>query len=241
MSKVHMILQGKGGVGKSMVAAMLTQYKIHQEQPLLCIDTDPVNATFARYQQLNVQKLDIMDGDEINARAFDTMLAWITETEEEVIIDNGASCFVPLSSYLINNAVPVLLEELGYKTIIHTVLTGGQALMDTLQGFDALMKQFPDECRFVVWLNPYFGAVEVEGVPFAKTKLHEKYHHRIAGTIEVPALKQETFGRDFSDMLKNKKTFNEALSDTSLNIMVRQRLTMIKRQIFGQLDAVAEL
>jgi len=236
-----MILQGKGGVGKSMAAAMLTQYKIHQEQPLLCIDTDPVNATFAGYQQLNVQKLDIMDGDEINTRAFDTMLAWITETEEEVIIDNGASCFVPLSSYLINNAVPSMLQELDYQTIIHTVLTGGQALMDTLHGFDSLMKQFPDECRFVVWLNPYFGAVEVEGVPFIQTKLYDKYKNRIAGTVEVPSLKHETFGRDFSDMLKSKKIFSEVSTDLSLNIMVKQRLTMIKRQIFGQLDAVAGL
>ena len=47
MAKIHMILQGKGGVGKSMIAATLAQWKrAHGEAPL-CIDTDPVNATFA--------------------------------------------------------------------------------------------------------------------------------------------------------------------------------------------------
>lgn len=27
MAKIHMVLQGKGGVGKSMIAAVLAQYK----------------------------------------------------------------------------------------------------------------------------------------------------------------------------------------------------------------------
>ncbi|MCP4981471.1 MAG: conjugal transfer protein TraL, partial [Gammaproteobacteria bacterium] len=27
MAKIHMVLQGKGGVGKSMIAAIIAQYK----------------------------------------------------------------------------------------------------------------------------------------------------------------------------------------------------------------------
>ncbi|MCZ2328968.1 nucleotide-binding protein [Bartonella sp. F02] len=55
MAKVHMILQGKGGVGKSMIAAILAQYKASKKHMPLCIDTDPVNATFEGYKALNVQ------------------------------------------------------------------------------------------------------------------------------------------------------------------------------------------
>lgn len=73
----------------------------------LCIDTDPVNATFAGYQKLEAKKLQIMDGDEINPRHFDTLIGWSTAADVVVVIDNGASSFVPLSHYLISNQVPV--------------------------------------------------------------------------------------------------------------------------------------
>ena len=56
MAKIHMILQGKGGVGKSFIAALLAQYKASKGQPSLCIDTDPVNATFHGYQALGYGK-----------------------------------------------------------------------------------------------------------------------------------------------------------------------------------------
>jgi len=241
MAKIHMILQGKGGVGKSMAAAMLAQYKLRQGRQLLCIDTDPINSTFEGYKSLNVQLLDIMDGDEINPRHFDNLLAILAEAEDEVVVDNGASCFVPLSSYFIATDVPEMLQEMGHELIIHTVITGGQALMDTLKGFDALIRQFSGNCKFVVWLNPYFGHIEDNGVPFERMKIYDTNRDRISGRVEIPIMKKETFGLDFSEMLQAKKTFDEALSDESLHVAVRQRLTMIRRKIFNALDNIPVL
>ena len=57
MSKVHMMLQGKGGVGKSFISALVAQYQKAKGQTPLCIDTDPVNGTFHGYEGLNVVKL----------------------------------------------------------------------------------------------------------------------------------------------------------------------------------------
>jgi CO dehydrogenase nickel-insertion accessory protein CooC1 len=67
MAKIHMILQGKGGVGKSFIAALLAQYKASKGQPSLCIDTDPVNATFHGYHVLDVRQIRIMKGNEIDS------------------------------------------------------------------------------------------------------------------------------------------------------------------------------
>ena len=47
MSNVHIVLQGKGGVGKSLAASMLAQYLTKRGESPLCIDTDPINATLA--------------------------------------------------------------------------------------------------------------------------------------------------------------------------------------------------
>lgn len=46
MSRVHMMLQGKGGVGKSFASAMMAQFMADRGEAPLCIDTDPVNQTF---------------------------------------------------------------------------------------------------------------------------------------------------------------------------------------------------
>lgn len=241
MAKIHMILQGKGGVGKSMIAATVAQYKVHKGQQPLCIDTDPVNKTFAGYKLLDVRRLNIMEGDEINTRNFDSLIELIASTKDDVIIDNGASSFVPLSHYLISNQAPALLRDMGHDLVVHTVITGGQALVDTVSGFAQLANQFPDECLFIVWLNPYWGAIEHEGKRFEQMKSYQNKRDRVSAIIQIPALKEETYGRDFAEMLQARLTFVEALDTKSLTIMTRQRLKLIRQQLYAQLDNAAIL
>lgn len=239
--KIHLILQGKGGVGKSFVAATLAQYKTSKGHKPLCIDTDPVNATFYGYKSLNVHKLHIMEGDEIKSRTFDTLVELIASSSGDVIIDNGASSFVPLSHYLISNQVPALLQEMGHELVVHTIITGGQALLDTVNGFAQIARQFPAEALFVVWLNPYWGPIEHEGKGFEQLKAYRDNKDRVTAIIPIPTLKEETYGRDLSDMLQERLTFDEAIAMASLTIMTRQRLKIIKTQIFGLLDSAAVL
>jgi hypothetical protein len=236
MAKIHIILQGKGGVGKSFIAATLAQYKESKGQKPLCIDTDPINATFAGYKALAVKRLQIMEGDEINSRNFDTLVELVAKSKNDVVIDNGASSFVPLTHYLISNQVPDLLAGMGHEVVVHTVVTGGQALIDTMNGFSQLVSQFPEEALFVVWLNPYWGEIEHEGKNFEQSKAYLANKARVSAIVQIPSLKKETYGRDLSDMLQERLTFDEALAMESLTIMTRQRLKIVKGQIFGQLD-----
>lgn len=236
MSKVHMVLQGKGGVGKSLIAAMIAQYKISKGQTPICVDTDPVNATLNGYKKLSVKKLEILEGDEINSRHFDTLIEMIVANDKnDIIIDNGASSFVPLSHYLITNDVPALLRDMGHELVIHTVVTGGQALIDTLGGFGHLVEQYPSECTFVVWLNPYWGPIEDNGKTFEQMKVYTSNKSRVSAIIKIPDLKEETFGRDLSEMLQAKQTFNEAIEAEGNTIMMRQRLKIVQRQMFDQM------
>lgn len=240
MEKV-LVLQGKGGVGKSVIAALIAQYKASKGQTPLCIDTDPVNATFEGYQSLNVKRLNILQEDEINTRNFDALVELIATSEDDVIIDNGASSFVPLSHYLISNEVPALLQEMGHEMVVHTVIAGSQSLLDTVNGFSQLVSQFPAESLFVVWLNPYWGPIEHQGKTFEQMKAYTNNKDRVTAIIDMPKLKDETYGRDFAEMLENRKTFAEALEDSSLTIMSRQRLKIVRGQVFGLLDNAAVL
>jgi len=241
MAKIHMVLQGKGGVGKSLIAAILAQYNVSKGKQPLCIDTDPVNATFHGFKALNVKRLQIMDGDEINPRHFDSLVELIAPSTVDVIIDNGASSFVPLSHYLISNQVPVLLQEMGHELVVHTVITGSQALTDTVNGFAQLATQFPAESSFIVWLNPYWGAIEYEGKSFEQMKAYINNKSRVTAIIKMPTLKEETYGRDLADMLQEHLTFDEALANSALTIMTRQRLKIVKSALFAQLDNSAVL
>lgn len=241
MAKVHLVLQGKGGVGKSVIAALVAQYKASKGQSPLCVDTDPVNATFEGYQSLNVKRLNILQDDEINTRNFDELVELIATSEHDVIIDNGASSFVPLSHYLISNEVPALLNHMGHEMVVHTVIAGSQSLLDTVNGFSQLVSQFPIESMFVVWLNPYWGPIELQGKKFEQMKAYTNNKDRVTAIIDMPKLKEETYGRDFAEMLESRKTFTEALNDESLTIMTRQRLKIVQSQIFGLLDNAAVL
>lgn len=236
MAKIHMTLQGKGGVGKSLIAATLAQYKRSKGCTPLCIDTDPVNATFHGYKALEVQRLRLMEDNEINTRNFDALIEMLAPLTDAAIIDNGATSFVPLSHYLVSNQVPALLADMGHELVIHTVITGGQAMLDTVSGFADLVSQFPAGPVFVVWINPYWGPVEHEGNSFERTKAYLAHKSHVTAIANIPVLKAETYGRDLEEMLQARLTFDEALALSSLTIMTRQRLKIIRGLLFKQIE-----
>ena len=241
MSTIHMVLQGKGGVGKSMIASFISQYKRSKGHTPLCIDTDPVNASFQAYKSLKVHHLQILKGDEIDPRSFDQLVELVAKVTDDVVIDNGASSFVPLSAYVITNQVPALLQNMGHQLVIHTVITGGQALSDTVHGFVQLVKQYPPDVLFVVWLNPYWGPIEREGKAFEQMKAYLEHKDRVSAIIRLPDMKAETFGRDLSEMMQHHLTFDEAIASSTMTIMSRQRLSIIKKQLFEQFAAIPVL
>lgn len=235
---VHSSQQGKGGCGKSVSMACLAMYKFSKGEKPLCIDTDPLNPTFSNYEKLDVQQLHIMEGDEINQRKLDTLIQWIDEVgERDVIIDNGAPSFIPLSSYFISQQIPALLYEMGKQLVIHISIVGGQSHDYTMAGFQALVEQYPSETRFVIWLNPYWGPVESDtGIAFEDSEIYLKNRDKVDAVIRLPTLKKELHGQDFADMLESYKTFDEAIEDKSLSIMVRQRLKQVRALIFEQIE-----
>jgi hypothetical protein len=237
MTKAHFILQGRGGVGKTVVAVMLSQFLASRGREPINIDTDPVNATFSGYAALNVRRLEIMEDDEINPRAFDSLVEMIAVAKgTDIIVDNGASSFVPLSHFLISNQVPSLLTQMGHELVVHIAIAGAQSLLDTVNGFAQLARQFPEQAQLVVWLNPYYGPIEHEGKTFEQMKAYVANKDRVAAIVRLPSLKKETYGRDLAEMLQARLTFDEALASSALTIMTRQRLKIVRDQVFGQLD-----
>lgn len=237
MANIHVILQGKGGVGKSFIAAILSQYLRDKGCDPKKIDTDPQNATFSTFKALNVEHVRLIENKEINTRNFDVLIEMIAGLEVDAVIDNGSNSFFQLVNYLISNKVPQLIKSFGHTMVIHTPITGGQALLETLSGFTQLAEQMPEEAKFVVWLNPFWGAVAHDGKTFEQMKAYKDNKDRVAAIVNVPDVKAETYGKDMSDMLKEHLTFDEVDAMASLSIMTRQRLRLMKVDIYAQLNA----
>jgi hypothetical protein len=102
---IHLTLQGKGGVGKSLVASILAQYFRHRGTEIHCVDTDPVNQTFSQYTELGAEHLELMHDGRIDSRGFDVLMERLLTEGGIFIVDNGASTFIPLWSYIVENNV----------------------------------------------------------------------------------------------------------------------------------------
>ena len=102
MRKVHAVMQGKGGVGKTYIASLIAQYLIEQGEPVVCLDTDMVNATFRDLKALKVEPVDLFkpNSDEIDVNAMDGMVERFVTEDTNFVVDNGATSFVPPVSLL---------------------------------------------------------------------------------------------------------------------------------------------
>lgn len=234
---VHFILQGKGGVGKSFVSAVLAQYFRSIGVAAKCVDTDPVNKTFANYKALEAQHVDLLDGSKINERNFDALMERLLTEDGVFVIDNGASTFVPLTNYLAENGAFHMLAEAGVKVYVHSVITGGQALIDTLHGFTS-MAQLSETPNLVVWLNEFFGPIERDGKGFPEMRAYTDHAAKVRGIVTIVRRTQDTFGKDIEEMTSQKLTFDEAIAGSMFPIMAKQRIKTVQRDLFSQLDEI---
>jgi hypothetical protein len=243
MALINMTLQGKGGVGKSFISSLLAQYYLPREANLQCFDTDPVNQTFAGYKAFPVETIRLGERqDEINARYFDALIEKIIELPDEsvVVIDNGASTFLPLLGYLVEARAFDVLRELGHEIRLHTIVIGGQGATDTIQGLGQILTHLPD-LPIVVWLNEYFGRIERKNAAgevqnFEHSGLYKKNKERIHALVRLPEVRRETFGHDIEQMMRARLTFDDATRSPDFPVMARQRLKMTWRTIHNSME-----
>ena len=221
-----------------MSASLVAQYLTDQGRTPVCFDTDPLNESFVRIKALGADAVALLKDDAINADEVDRLIERILTTDAEIVVDNGAASFVPMSRYLVENNIAELIESAGKRMVIHTVLVGGGNTVDTTKGLEAILASFPPSVKVVVWINDYFGAVEDIGGVFEDWSIYQDNRDRIAGVVHLKQQSQQ-FGLNIGQMLERKLTFAEALADTAAFMTVpRQRLTMFRRSIWEQLAAV---
>lgn len=235
MNEVHLIAQAKGGVGKSLISSLVGQYKQdHKQVPTVCVDIDPLNNTFAQFKSLNVAFVDVTEsGKTIVPTKFDKMVNAVAESDEDFVIDSGASVFISLMSYLSQDQLLGALADAGKTIFVHTIVVGGQAQSFTVDGLAYLLRDVPDHAniKIVVWKNEHFG--HVGG---AVDALIEKNAHRIAGVVVLGASESDAFNLQFKEFNDAHQTLKD-VSETGVPFATKLRINNFQKNIYGQLDA----
>ena len=238
-STIHFILQGKGGIGKTLVSTMLAQWlKTKHPDTLRCYDTDQENTTFSRYKAMNVKPVPVMtDARTIDPKGFDALMIDILASEGDCVIDNGANSFTPLMAYLLENHAYARLQESGRAVFIHTIVGGGDTLHDTAPGFVSTAKA--TKVPMIVWEYQLFGLLQTpSGKNFTESQTFHDYADRIRGRITLFQRNSDTFGADIKKMNTTRLILDEVIASDKFNVMEKQRIKTVYREVFEQLDKV---
>ncbi len=88
----------------------------------------------------------------------------------------------------------------------------------------------------VVWLNPFAGAVEQDGMGFENTVFYRDNKDAIKAVLPMPTFTDDMMHADFLAMMEKGKTFDEVISDLGIPLMRRQRTRMMKKRVMDVLD-----
>ncbi|HSC88774.1 MAG TPA: hypothetical protein VLC09_15940 [Polyangiaceae bacterium] len=145
MSRVHLVGGEKGGVGKSTVARLLTQWCIDQQQPFAAADADTSHGSLSRAYSEFSQPVDFhqfSSADQIMDRAL--------AADRRVIVDLPAQSARPLEIWLESGDVLQFARQAGVRLTLWHVSDGG---FDSVRDLERVLARFGDQLEYVALKN----------------------------------------------------------------------------------------
>jgi len=233
---IHLILQGKGGVGKSVVASWLAEFLIARGKPVQCIDGDPVNRSLGQYKALRAEKLDLVNQDGLVQRTrYDALLERFATEDAVFVVDSGATAFMPFWAYVMETEMMRILRHAGRCIYVHVPISGGEMLNDTLFGFKTLAES-TTERNLVLWINEYFGPVTRDEKRFEQMQVYVDHQSKVLACVGIVQRSPDTYGQTIRRMREKKLTLSEAIECPDFMIAERSRIHIVRRDLFEQLE-----
>lgn len=223
--RLDLILNGKGGVGKSFFAINLVQYLKDRSIQHLAVDTDNENATLKRFHH------DAGFVDISKAAAIDSLFSELSDHSLVIVDCRAASTDIILDYFAELNVFEVLNELEAALALISPV--GHEP--DSVKQIQLLSDHLDDRARYVIVknhsLSDQFSIYENSKT---RNRLLNDLH---AWEIEMPKL------HDWLVVKLNQTacTITPALHHPYFSIMDRQRLKNWQRRFNEQIDSVADL
>ncbi len=223
--RLILILNGKGGVGKSFFAVHFIQYLKDREIAHAAFDSDDENSTLKRFHP-EVGFINPNSPVEI-----DRMVEALKDTDVVVVDCRAASTRIFLK-YFEDTDLAAVLESMGASL---TIACPVNHELDSIHQIQRLVSGMADKASFLVVRNEAHG----EGFDlFDKSKVRQKLLNEL-GAKEI--LVSQMYKWLVEDLQRFKVTPTVAVKGSDFTIMDRQRLLNWQRLFYEQLDSVKEM
>jgi hypothetical protein len=223
--QIDLILNGKGGVGKSFFATNFVQYLKDHQIEHVAIDTDNENSTLKRFHS-DARFVNIGQSQQI-----DELFATLEKTPLVVVDCRAASTDIFLN-YFAELKVFDLLESMGASL---TVISPVNHDLDSVEQIRILEQAFHDHCTYAIVRN-HAHSEHFSIYDSSKTRA------RLLGELQA---KEMTMPRLYDWLVAKLNQVNlpigQALQHSSFSLMDRQRLKNWQRQFYEQIGLVRDI
>ncbi|MEI6196413.1 MAG: hypothetical protein WCS42_19005 [Verrucomicrobiota bacterium] len=226
IKRLILILNGKGGVGKSFFAVNFVQYLKDKNIPHTACDCDNENSTLKRFQGEPVEFMDLS-----RPRALDAMFRAFEKTDLVVVDCRAASTEVFFDYFDLID----LRETLQTLSAALTLVIPVNHEADSVDQLQRIVNKLGKACAYVVLRN------EVHDDTFAvyEQSVVRQRLRKDLGMKEITMKKlQPWLVEELS--LKNLP-ITEAVKDGSFYLLDRQRLQTWQRKLYTEIESAAEL
>lgn len=222
---INLILNGKGGVGKSFFATNFVQYLKDQQMPHIAIDTDNENSTLKRFHP------DARFVNLANTRELDELVVAL-ETAPLVVVDCRAASTDVFLNYFAELGTFDVLKGMG---AVLTVVSPVSHDLDSVEQIRIIAKAFNDQCRYLVVKN---HALTEQFAIYDASKTRKRLLNELAAKeMTMPKLHDWLV----ASLHQVNLSVGQAIQHQKFSLMDRQRLKNWQRQFHEQIDAVREV
>ena len=203
MKNFHIVLQSKGGVGKSFTAFLLAQY-IREKKPLALIDIDPSNQSLQQFFS-DATFVDVKKDGNISLVNFDQLFNMLGAVETDELMYSGSSNYIQLVDYIFKSNMLSVLADLDYQQLLHMPIAGGRALDDCLRCIEEISARLT-EPKLILYINNRYGDEVFQSDGQAKLSLAAVQDKTLA-VVTYPNL-GELLNYTLGLFLETSKTFD---------------------------------
>jgi len=225
MKRLDLILNGKGGVGKSFFAVNFVQFLKDKGITHVAIDSDNENSTLKRFQP-DTRFLDLD-----NHRELDGIFGAL-EKANLVVMDCRAASTDLFIDYFAEIDLPAVLSALGTALTLVMPVNHESDSVDQIQ---RLADQFSKQCSYVVVRN---AAHSDSFALFESSEVRAQLKHKLGGQ-EIAMTRLQDW---LVEALNGENlTITAATKHPGFSLLDRQRLQTWQRKLYAEIESVAGL
>ena len=225
MKRLDLILNGKGGVGKSFFAVNFVQFLKDRGIAHVAIDSDNENSTLKRFHP-DTQFLDLS-----NRRELDGIFAALGKSNL-VVMDCRAASTDLFVDYFAEINLPAILSAMGATLTLVMPVNHESDSVDQIQ---RLADQFGKKCGYVVVRN---AAHSESFALFESSEVRAQLKDKLGGREITMTRMQDWLVESLN---AENLTITAATKHPAFNLLDRQRLQSWQRKLYTEIETVSDL